>query len=299
MDEKAIPQILELIKKYHPDILWFDTPQKLPLSENIRILKAIREADPRVVVNGRLVRSASANFGDYRNTADRPAEFYPVTGDWEAIPTTNESYGYSKFDQSHKTVTHFIRLLASAASRGGNLLMNIGPMGDGRFDPKDAKILQGIGNWMGKNAESIRGTTASPLPLQTWGVATMKNEQLFLHVFHWPKDGRLIVGGLKSDVARSFLLADPKTKLKMTRLNEKDLVIHLPARPVDTSNTVIVADLYASIEVDSVRFVTTDMPTRLLAFDARQQGKGFSFGDGKTDRFYVEGWKTKANVRAG
>ena len=79
----------------------------------------------------------------------------------------------------------------------------------------------------------------------------------------------------------------------MTRLNEKDLVIHLPAQPVDTSNTVIVADLYASIEVDSVRFVTTDMPTRLLAFDARQQGKGFSFGDGKTDRFYVEGWKTK------
>ena len=141
VDEKAIPQILELIKKYHPDILWFDTPQKLPLSENIRILKAIREADPRVVVNGRLVRSASANFGDYRNTADRPAEFYPVTGDWEAIPTTNESYGYSKFDQSHKTVTHFIRLLASAASRGGNLLMNIGPMGDGRFDQKDAKIL--------------------------------------------------------------------------------------------------------------------------------------------------------------
>ena len=102
VDEKAIPQIKELLIKYHPDILWFDTPHKLPLSENIRLLKAIRETDPDVVVNGRLARNSAINFGDYRNTADRPAEFYPVTGNWEAIPTTNESYGYSKYDRSHK-----------------------------------------------------------------------------------------------------------------------------------------------------------------------------------------------------
>jgi alpha-L-fucosidase len=86
VDEKAIPQIKELLVKYHPDILWFDTPQKLPLSENIRILKAIRETDPAVVVNGRLVRGPNnLMMGDYKNTGDRPAEFAPVTGDWEAI----------------------------------------------------------------------------------------------------------------------------------------------------------------------------------------------------------------------
>ena len=149
VDEKAIPQIKELITKYHPDILWFDTPHKLPLSENIRILEAIREIDERVVVNGRLVRFGNSNFGDYRNTADRPAEFYPVAGDWEAIPTTNESYGYSKFDSSHKSISHFIRLIASAASRGGNLLMNIGPRGDGAFDNKD-KIISKLSSWFSK-----------------------------------------------------------------------------------------------------------------------------------------------------
>jgi alpha-L-fucosidase len=117
VDKKAIPQIRELLTNYHPDILWFDTPHKLPLSENIRILKQ-READPNVVVNGRLARSDHYNFGDYKNTADRPAEFFPVSGDWEAIPTTNESYGYSKEDNSHKPASHFIRLLAKAASRG-------------------------------------------------------------------------------------------------------------------------------------------------------------------------------------
>jgi alpha-L-fucosidase len=294
VDEKAIPQIRELINKYHPDILWFDTPQKLPLSENIRILKAIREIDDHVVVNGRLVRFASSNFGDYKNTADRPAEFYPVTGDWEAIPTTNESYGYHKYDSSHKPVSHFIRLISSAASRGGNLLMNIGPKGDGTFDTKDVAILQGIGKWMNKNGESIYGTTASTLPLQSWGVSTMKKNKLYLHIFTWPRDGKLYVGGLKSGIAKVYLLTDPKKQSIATRLNEKDVLINLPQKAVDTINTVLVVEVRNSLQTDSVRFVSTNIPlTRLLAFDAVQSGNGFSFGDGKTDRYYVEGWKTK------
>ena len=297
VDEKAIPQIKELIAMYHPDILWFDTPQKLPLSENIRILKAIREVDPNVVVNGRLVRSAAANFGDYKNTADRPAEFYPVKGDWEAIPTTNESYGYSKFDTIHKPPPHFIRLLASAASRGGNLIMNIGPKGDGTFDEKDVKILDGIGRWMHKNDESIYGTTASSLPLQSWGVSTLKKNKLYLHIFEWPTDGKLHVGGLKNNIDKVYLLADPAKTFQVKRINENDVIITLPKKAIDTVNTVLVVDLKNTIETDSTRFVSINIPlTRLLAYDATQEGKGFVFGDGKKDRYYVEGWKNKDQV---
>ena len=301
VDGKAIPQIRELLRKYHPDILWFDTPQKLPLSENIRILKSIREIDSNVVVNGRLVRFADSNFGDYKNTADRPAEFYPVTGDWEAIPTTNESYGYHKFDSSHKPVSHFIRLLASAASRGGNLLMNIGPKGDGTFDQPDKKILEGIGKWMEKNNESIYGTTASGLALQSWGVTTMKKSKLYLHVFRWPTDGKLYIGGLSGDPGSAHLLGVPATKLPIIILNTTDVYIKLPLKAPDTINTVIVLELkrkfHPDVTVyinDSIRFIAPNSrQDRLLAYDATQQGKGFSFGDGKTDRYYVEGWKSK------
>ena len=63
---------------YHPDILWFDTPSKLPPEENRRILEAVRAADPRVVVNGRLL----GNFGDYKSTADRPTYFPDTPGHW-------------------------------------------------------------------------------------------------------------------------------------------------------------------------------------------------------------------------
>jgi alpha-L-fucosidase len=293
VDQKVIPQLRELLTKYHPDILWFDTPQKLPLSENIRILKAIRAIDPNVVVNGRLVRTAGANLGDYRNTADRPAEFYPVEGDWEAIPTTNESYGYHKFDNSHKPAGHFVRLLANAASRGGNLLMNIGPKGDGSFDEKDQRILAGIGSWLKRNGESIYGTQKSRIAPQSWGVSTSRGNRIYLHVFQWPRNGRLEVGGLRTMPSRISLLADPK-KTFTSRTTANGLSIALPALPIDSINTVLVLDFKTSPIADSIRYVSPDVPhTQLLAFDAEQQGKGFSFGDGKSDRYYVEGWKSK------
>lgn len=295
VDEKAIPQIRELLLKYHPDILWFDTPSKLPLSENIRILKAIREVDNKVVVNGRLARSAAISFGDYKNTADRPAEFYPVDGDWEAIPTTNESYGYHQYDLSHKSPGHFIQLMANAASRGGNLLVNIGPMGDGRIDPKDATILNAIGQWMNVNGEGIYGTSTTPLPLQSWGTSTRKKNKLYLHVFQWPANSQLVVGGLKSNPTKAYLLGDPsKKELKSKRLNNLDLVLSLPEKAPDAVNAVIVLETEGKIETDSLRLLTGEkLVQRLLAFDASQQGEGFRYGDGKADRFYVEGWNKK------
>ncbi|MEO8171744.1 MAG: alpha-L-fucosidase [Sediminibacterium sp.] len=295
VNTKAIPQIKELLTKYHPDILWFDTPQKLPLSENIRILKAIRETDPNVVVNGRLARGANnLMMGDYKNTGDRPAELAPVTGDWEAIPTTNESYGYSKFDDSHKPVSFFIQLIAKAASRGGNLLMNIGPKGDGTFDSKDVAILKGIGKWIDQNKESIYQAKTTSLALQSWGVSTMKKNLLYLHVFNWPADGKLYVGGIKSNISKAYLLADKNKKsLHINRMNAADLNINIPAKAPDTANTVIVLEVKGTVETDPLRYVSTNTPTRLLAFDADLQGKGFGFGDGKSTAYYADGWKTK------
>jgi len=277
--------------------LWFDTPHKLPLSENIHILQAIRETDPNVVVNGRLARSADISFGDYKNTADRPAEFYPVEGDWEAIPTTNESYGYSKYDSSHKSVAFFIQLMAKSASRGGNLLMNIGPKGDGTFDTRDVAILQGIGDWVKKNYESVGGAGASGMPLQNWGVTTRKDKKLYLHVFQWPQNGKLQVGSMPAMAKKVYLLADgAKQSLKFAQTATSDgltgITVSLPAKPIDTANTVLVVELGNEHKIGRGVFVYSNIPlTRLLAFDAVQTGKGFQFGDGKTDKYYVAGWK--------
>lgn len=290
--EKAIPQIRELLNNYHPDILWFDTPHKLPLSENIRILKAIRETDPNVVVNGRLVRAAGAELGDYRNTADRPAEFFPVTGNWEAIPTTNESYGYHQYDSSHKPVSHFIQLIANAASRGGNLLMNIGPKGDGSFDAKDQEILKGIGQWMKINGSSIYGSSASTLPMQNWGVITQKGNKIYLHVFNWPANKTLQLGGFKGKISKAWLLSDPAKKQLPVQQKQNLLHVSVPAQAPDKVDAVIVLETTGNVSADSTRYLAPNVVvSRLLAFDAKQEGSGFRFGDGKADKYFVEGWK--------
>lgn len=292
VNQKAIPQIMELINNYHPDILWFDTPHKLPLSENIRILKAIREADPNIVINGRLARSAAGNFGDYINTGDRPAEFRVVKGDWEAIPTTNESYGYSKHDNSHKSAKFFIQLLAKASALGGNLLTNIGPKGDGSFDQKDQQILDSVGHWMTAHAESIYGTNKSPLAIQPWGVTTQKADQLYLHVFNWPKDRYLNVGGLKSNIKKAYILNDPtRKKLPVRRLTSSDVSITVPLKTPDHADAVVVLEMDDVIKAETLRRLDLKwVSNRLLAFDAEIHGKGIGFGDGKANRYYIDNW---------
>jgi hypothetical protein len=289
VDRKSIPQIQELIQRYQPDILWFDTPHKLPPEENMRILEAVRKAGPNCVVNGRLVRG----MGDYANTADRPAEFPPQEGDWEAIPTTNESYGYSKTDRSHKSPLHFVQLVAKAAARGGNLLLNIGPKGDGTFDTKDMEILQSIGRWMSVNRESIRVTERTPLPPQSWGESTRRGGTLYLHVFDWPKDGSLLVGGLKSPVTRAYLLSDAaRAALPLERLNELDVRLRVPSAAPDAMDSVVVLETAnPEIAVDaSSRLLAPSGVNTLRVFDGQIQGKTLRFGPGKSTDAYVSPW---------
>ena len=285
VDEKSIPQILELIHNYDPDIMWFDTPHKLPDEENRRIMAAVRKAKPTLVVNGRLIYG----LGDYDSTCDRPAEFPPHEGDWEGIPTTNESYGYNKNDRSHKPVAYFIRLLAKSAARGGNELMNIGPMGNGRIDEADVNILHGLGRWWTVNGESIRGTTRTPLAVQAWGESTRKGNRLYLHVFDWPSDGKLVVGGLPTTVLRACLLARPDAPLNCSRAGV-DIIVAVPAAAPDAADSVIALDCAAEPRADSTRLLAVNLATNTLrAFDATLSGN-LRFGSGEKNNDTAQNW---------
>jgi len=287
VDEKAIPQLQELIATYDPDIIWFDTPHKLPPEENQRILAAVRKAKPSMVINGRLI----SGLGDYQSTCDRPAEFPPKNGDWEGVPTTNESYGYNANDRSHKPVGHFVQLLAKSAARGGNQLMNIGPMGDGRIDQADVDILKGIGKWWAVNGESIRGTTRTPLPVQAWGESTRKGDRLYLHVFQWPSNGKLVVGGLKTGVAKAYLLSNKAAVLPTSRSGQ-DVVISIPNDAPDAADSVVVVDCAGEPAADPVRLLSNDVPVDTLrAFDGVLEGQ-LKFGPGKKTDDVVLDWTT-------
>lgn len=294
VDEKALPQIKELIDNYDPDIMWFDTPHKLPQEECIRIVKFTRDAKPDIIINGRAI--AGFDCYDYYNTNDCPYEFSNY-GDsyWEGIPTTNNSYAYNENDNDYKPASFFIRLTVKAAARGGNILMNIGPMGNGKFSAPDLEILKGIANWWKVNGDaSICGTQATPLTVQSWGESTRKGNNLYLHVFDWPKDGKLCVGGLLTDVKRAYLLSNPQKSLKHAR-NGKDVWVDVPTACPDTINSVVVLECASDLKVDSRRRISTTQEADCLrTFDAQLVG-GARYGGEEVEAHCVQNLKKKGD----
>lgn len=294
VDEKALPQIKELIDNYDPDIMWFDTPHKLPQEECIRIVKFTRDAKPDIIINGRAI--AGFDRYDYYNTNDCPYEFSNY-GDnyWEGIPTTNNSYAYNENDNDYKPASFFIRLTVKAAARGGNILMNIGPMGNGKFSAPDREILKGIANWWKVNGDaSICGTQATPLTVQSWGESTRKGNNLYLHVFDWPKDGKLCVGGLLTDVKRAYLLSNPQKSLKHAR-NGKDVWVDVPTACPDTINSVVVLECASDLKVDSRRRISTTQEADCLrTFDAQLVG-GARYGGEEVEAHCVQNLKQKGD----
>ena len=149
----------------------------------------------------------------------------------------NNSWGYNEWDNNYKSSAKLIQEMITVVSRDGNYLLNIGPKGDGTVQEQPASILNIFGEWMDINSESIYGTTASPLPSQTWGFCTARDSLLYLHVLDWPETGTLEVSGLKNQPVNCYLLAS-KMELEVKR-EGSSILIDLPGTMTDTLNTVI------------------------------------------------------------
>jgi alpha-L-fucosidase len=91
---------------------------------------------------------------------------------WESCMTMNDTWGFKRNDHNWKSAKVLIRNLIDIASKGGNYLLNIGPMADGSIPPASVERLQTIGKWMSANGESIYGTSAGPIGQPAWGRVT-------------------------------------------------------------------------------------------------------------------------------
>src|SRR4029077_7670647 len=156
---------------------------------------------------------------------------------------------------------------------------------------KDVEILHGIGVWWKTNGESIRGTTRTPLPVQSWGESTRKGNTLYLHVFNWPANGKLVVGGLESEVKRAWVLGDVKcAPLKVSRLNPLDWSFGVPAAAPDPVDSVVAVECEGAPAGDTSRLLQLNgAADTLRVFDGQLHGK-LRFGPGKKTDDYVQGW---------
>jgi hypothetical protein len=166
-------------------------------------------------------------------------------------------------------------------------------MGTGVIDPQDVAILQGIGAWWKVNGESIRGTTRTALPVQAWGESTRKGNTLYLHVFNWPANGTLVIGGLKSDVKSVRPLWTSRAlPLTVRRSNPLDVSIAgLPTVAPDAADTVLALECADAGAADPVRLLQPAFASDTLRiFDANLRGQGLRFGPGKVRDAYAYEW---------
>ena len=227
----AVPQTREILTRYPIDILWWDTPMHMT-PQRAAPLAALAKLRPGLIMNNRL----GGGFGGDTAT---PEQFVPVTGypgDWETCMTLNGHWGYNAYDHNWKSSTELIQKLADICAKGGNFLLNVGPTAEGEFPPACVERLQAVGKWLRVNGDAIYGTSRSPFPYLSWGVATRKEGTLYLHVFDWPKDGKVVVP-LQSKAKSAKLLASGE-KLSVTSSDGK-LVIKVPATAPDAAASVI------------------------------------------------------------
>ena len=134
----------------------------------------------------------------------------------ETCETMNGMWGYKLVDQDYKSTETLIRYLVSAAGKGANLLMNVGPQPNGEIPAVALQRLKEMGEWTKKYGETIYGTTAGDVPVQPWGVTTRKDNRLFVHIMNLDATELLLPVDCK--VKKAFLFDDKRVvKTKRTK----------------------------------------------------------------------------------
>jgi alpha-L-fucosidase len=221
-------QLTELLTRYGPVVLiWFDGLHHQEKYSGIRFLNLIRGLQPATLVNDRIgvpgdyqtpeqfIPSGIPTKGIQFNAVDTSiqekleAAAVPRSEDfqlWETCMTINNTWAYNMHDHEFKSAQFLIRALVEVASRGGNLLLNVGPQPDGVIQPEFQERLRAIGEWMSVNGDSIYGTTYGPVQGIQSLRTTAKANRVFVHVFDWPSK-LLELSGLHAKVNTAHLLA--------------------------------------------------------------------------------------------
>ena len=232
-------RIRELVTRYNPiDVLWYDGWWPLNAAgwraEEMNAM--VRAIQPHILFNGR--NGLPGDFATPEGHLGSPQPWRP----WEACMTFNDSWGYHVGDHNWKTAGQVVDLLATCAQGCGNLLLNIGPRGDGSIPEESVRVLEAVGAWLKRGgAEAIFDTEIFTFDLREkgdyrsdWnshGPLTTRGRSLFQLVRRWPGEA-LTIAGLECRVERATLLGADRP-LRFTQTAGRVVVEGLPAESPD------------------------------------------------------------------
>jgi alpha-L-fucosidase len=229
----------ELIRRYEPDLLWFDTPQADGDHLNARDL--IADFYNRAAEDGRAVLVNDRSATDVPGDIDTPE--YETLDEiqerkWETCRGIGNSFGYNRAErpEHHLSAGELVHLFVDVVSKNGNLLINVGPRADGTIPDLQREPLAGLGDWLDVNGEAIYGTTywataeagtdGAPDIRYTWA-----DDTLYATALDWPGDGlRLPIGEHVDPAAASGVRRLDDGPVDWTATDE-GVRVSLPADP--------------------------------------------------------------------
>jgi alpha-L-fucosidase len=220
-------QVEELLSHYGKiDVMWFDHVGGRDWGKwrFDQLFAMMYRLQPGLLVNNRAARFCGPaspedrgpvtpeirkmTDGDF-DTPEQQIGAMNLKNDWEScmiLSPTPQGDGWSyRSNGKTRPLDECIRMLASTASGGGNLLLNLGPDQFGEFRPEEAAIAKGMGAWLKKYADAIYGTRGGPFTNGKWGGSTHRGSTIFLHVFDWP-GATLRLGALPEKIIKARLL---------------------------------------------------------------------------------------------
>ncbi|MDE3105866.1 MAG: alpha-L-fucosidase [Acidobacteriota bacterium] len=196
----------------------------------------LRQLQPSIILNDRT--DAPADFRS--REGDRALGDFDNQHPWELCTTITEgAWGYQP-NARVKPLATLIQLLAGAAGRDGNLLLNLGPRPDGSLDPAQAARVREIGQWLQQYGESIYGTRGGPWLPGAYGVSTHKGTAVYLHVLHPPAGGVLALPTLPVRILHASQLGGPELALKQS---PQEVTVQMPPVAADAFDTVLKLEL--------------------------------------------------------
>jgi alpha-L-fucosidase len=264
-------QTRELLENYGPlGVMWFDGDWEDPWTADYgdELYDYLKKFQPSLIINNRVSKGrlsknpdgSPAGKGDF-DTPEQHLGSFDREHPWESCFTIGQKWSW-KPDDKLKSLDECLQTLLCTVGGDGNLLLNVGPMPDGRIEPRQAARLREIGAWLDQFGDGVYGTRGGPFKPGEWGSSTCKDNKIFLYVMNWPAAGPLKLPSIKQQIVATRKRSGGQARVEVAAdginvdvpTNERD--------PIATIIEITVSGRAFDLEPQTVTFLSGS-----LAFD--------------------------------